>query len=333
MTCRKLQSPLMEQKMSDLPRNRVTPAPPFTYVGVDYFGPWKIKERRKELKRYGALFTCLVSRSVHIEVADSLDTDAFINALRRFIARRGLVREIRSDNGTNFTGADRELKACLDEMNQDRIKDMLSKYGIVWLFNPPSASNMGGVWERLIRSVRKVLSGLLYEHGNRLDLDSFTTLLCEVESIINSRPLTFVSDDPDDPQPLAPTHILTGKSTVILPPPGLFQRDDVYLRKRWRRVQYLANLFWTRWRKEYLITLQQRTKWTTPRRNLRVGDVVLVKDENVARNQWPLGIVTTVESDNKGLVRSVVVKCQRSLLTRPINKLVFITGAEKSQRD
>ena len=120
MTCRKLQSPLMEQKMSDLPRNRVTPAPPFTYVGVDYFGPWKIKERRKELKRYGALFTCLVSRSVHIEVADSLDTDAFINALRRFIARRGLVREIRSDNGTNFTGADRELKACLDEMNQDR---------------------------------------------------------------------------------------------------------------------------------------------------------------------------------------------------------------------
>ena len=215
-------------------------------------------------------------------------------------------------------------------MDQDHIKETLSKQGIKWSFNPPTASNMGGVWERQKRSVRKILSGLLKEHSSRLDMDSFSTLLCEVEAIINARPLTVLS--PDDPQPLAPVNILTGKSSIVLPPPGQFQREDVYLRKRWRQVQYLANLFWTRWRREYVVNLQQRSKWCTTQRNLQVGDIVLVKDESLARNQWPLGVVTCADPDDKGFVRSVAVKMQRSPLRRPSNKLVLLVEAEKNQQ-
>ncbi|KAK3716446.1 hypothetical protein QZH41_007055 [Actinostola sp. cb2023] len=188
--------------MADLPKERVTPAPPFTFTGVDYFGPYIIKTGRKEVKRYGALFTCLASRAVHIEIANSLETDSFIQALRRFIARRGPVRTIRSDNGTNFVGAQAELRQAIKEMDHGQIRDKLRKQEIDWIFNPPAASHMGGVWERQIQTTRKVLAGLLQEHGNRLDDESLRTLMCEVEAVINSRPLTFISNDIDDLEPL-----------------------------------------------------------------------------------------------------------------------------------
>ena len=172
VTCRKLRDPIMDQKMADLPADRVTPAPPFTNTGIDFFGPQIVKEGRKQLKRYGVLFTCLSSRAIHIETANSLDTSSFINALRRFVARRGNVRKIRCDNGTNFHGAERELRVALQEMSEDHIRDFTLKAGIDWSFNPPAASHMGGVWERQIRTVRKVLAPLLKEYGERLDDES-----------------------------------------------------------------------------------------------------------------------------------------------------------------
>lgn len=330
VTCRRLRGKPPEQKMADLPRERVTPAPPFTFTGVDYFGPYIIKNGRKEVKRWGALFTCLASRAVHIEIANSLDTDSFLQALRRFIARRGVVKSIRSDNGTNFVGAQSELRQAIEEMNQDQIRDKLRKQEIEWSFNPPAASNMGGIWERQIRTTRKVLAGLLSEHGVRLDDESLHTLMCEVEAIINSRPLTFVSSDHDDLEPLTPNHLLTTKSSIVLPPPGDFQKGDIYLRRRWRRVQYLANVFWSRWQREYLTTLQQRCKWQQPDRNLVIGDVVLIKEDNVARNMWSMGIVVATEPDSKGLVRAVTVKTKTSSLRRPSNKLVLLLSEEES---
>ncbi|XP_058948378.2 uncharacterized protein [Pocillopora verrucosa] len=315
--------------MADLPKDRVTPAPPFTYTGVDYFGPYMIKEGRKGLKRYGCLFTCLASRAVHIETANSLETDSFIQALRRFIARRGAIREIWSDNGTNFVGAKTELQQAVYEMNNEQIRSRLHLEGTDWIFNPPSASHMGGIWERQIRTTRKVLTVLLHEHGSRLDDESFRTLLCEVEAIINSRPLTFASSDPDDLNPLSPSNLLTMKTSVVLPPAGVFQRADVYMRRRWRRVQYLANLFWTRWKREYLPTLQPRSKWNSPKRNLAVGDVVLLKDDNCPRSVWPMGRVISAESDKKGLVRTVHLKTQTSQLRRPVDKVVLLLAKEE----
>lgn len=223
--------------------------PPFTNVGVDYFGPIQVKRGRTTLKRYGVLFTCMTSRAVHIEVASSLDTDSCIDALRRFICRRGQVKLIRSDNGTNFVGAQRELKEALCILNQHRIQEALLQKGIKWSFNPPGASHHGGVWERLIKSVRQVLYSVLKQQT--LDEERLQTLLCEVEAILNSRPITTVSNDPQDLEPLTPNHILLLKTKPILSP-GVFDKKDLYVRRRWKQVQYMADLFWKRWCREYL---------------------------------------------------------------------------------
>ena len=167
-------------------------------------------------------------------------------------------------------------------MNHDQLTEKLHQQQIDLKFNPPAASHMGGVWERQIRTVRRIIATLLHEHTGRLDDKSLHTL-CEVEFIINSRPLTVISSDGKDPLPLSPSQIPTMKTSVVLPPPAQFQRNDVYMRRRWRRVQYLCNLFWSRWKKEYLPRLQQRPKWNQPKRNMEVHDVVLIKDENESK--------------------------------------------------
>lgn len=135
----------------------------------------------------------------------------------------------------------------------------------------PSASHMGGIWERQIQTARSILTAMLNKSSNRLDTTSLRTLLYETMAIINSRPLSVeYLNDPSGPEPLTPNHILTMKSSGILYPPGQFCREDLYLNKRWRRVQYLANEFWQRWRREYLLNLQQQQKWQKVSRNLRV---------------------------------------------------------------
>ena len=335
--CRFLRGKTGEQKMADLPQERTIDSPPFTYCGVDMFGPFTIKERRSELKRYVVLFTCFSSRAIHLETTISMETDSFINALRRFIGRRGKVRSIKSDNGGNFVGANNELKRALPELDHEKIRGFLQTEGadwIEWEYNPPNASHMGGVWERQIRSVRSILSSLMITHGHILDDESFRTLIVEAEAIVNSRPLTVDGlSDPTSFNPLSPTNILTLKSKVTRGPPGVFQKADLYCRKRWRRVQHLANEFWLRWRREFLQTLQVREKWNEERRNFEVGDIVLLKDEDVRRNQWPMARVVEVFPSSDGLVRSVKVQIaskddKRSLLERPITKLVLLLESE-----
>ena len=262
--CRRFRAPPQVQKVADLPQDRTEPAPPFTYSAVDYFGPFFIKEGRREVKRYGVLFTCMSSRAIHIETSNTLETDSYINALRRFLAERGPVRQIRSDRGTNFVGAKRELANALSEMDHEKVKSHLLRENCNWIdmkMNFPAASHMGGSWERQIRTVRNVLSVLLQESGTQLDDESFRTLMNEVQNIVNSRPLSVNNMmSPEAPEPLTPNHLLTMKVKVLMPPPGVFLRDDLYSRKRWRRVQHLANEFWNRWRREFLHTLQMRRK-------------------------------------------------------------------------
>ena len=232
VSCRKLRGAAQEQKMSDLPEDRLESSPPFTYCAVDYCGPWHVKEGRKEVKKYIALFTCMASRAVHLEVSNSLETDSFINALRRFICRRGPVRQLRSDQGTNFIGAKRELREALQAIDQCKISSEMLKEDcdrVTFKMNPPSASHAGGVWERQIRTVRSVLTALLDGNAGVLDGETFQTLICEDEAIVNSRPLTLDNlSDPDSLAPLTPNHILTMKTKPVLLPPGVFQREDQY---------------------------------------------------------------------------------------------------------
>ncbi len=321
LQCRKLRAKPQSQQMADLPGSRVTPGePPFTRVGIDYFGPFLVKKARSELKRYGCLFTCLTTRAIHLEVAHTLDTDSFINALQRFIARRGPPTEIRSDNGTNFVGGLRELRKAISEWNQPKISDYLLQNNVKWIFNPPAASHMGGVWERQIRTVRSILNTVLLQQA--LDDEGLTTLFCCVESIVNGRPITKLSDDPSDPLPLTPNHLLLLRSGPTLPP-GAFVKQDLY-RRRWRQVQYLADVFWCRWLKEYLPALQQRQKWLQPKRNLQVGDLVIILHENTPRNHWPLGLITQVYPGADGLVRTVEVKTQAGVFNRPADKICLL---------
>ena len=262
--CRKLRAAPQQQKMADLPSDRLEQVAPFTFSAVDYFGPFYIKEERTELKRYGVLFTCMASRAIYLESASSLTTDSVLNAYGRFVCRRGPVQQLRSDQGTNFVGAKNELDAALREMNQDKIHRELLKSGCDWFswkMNTPHSSHTGGLWERQIRTVRSVLTGLLQNHAIQLDDESLRTLMIEVEAIVNSLPIaTDDLTDPDSLDVLTPNHLLTMKSSVILSPPGNFQRADVYSRKRWRRVQQLTDEFWQRWKKGYLQSLQVRQK-------------------------------------------------------------------------
>ena len=247
---------------------------------------------------------------------------------------------MRSDQGTNFVGAKRELREALQEMDPDQVRDTLLEEGCDFEFkmNVPSASHRGGVWERQIRTVRSVLGSLMDQAGSQLDDESLRTFMCEAAAIVNSRPLTTENlNDANSPEPLTPNHLLTMKTKIILPPPGQFQRADLYLRKRWRRVQHLTNEFWSRWKREFLQNIQERQRWVRPRRNLRVDDAVIIKDDNLPRNSWQLGRVDETVLDDDGHVRKVRVAIgDRSLnakgkrvkqiayLERPIQKLVLL---------
>ncbi|XP_054872902.1 uncharacterized protein LOC111584426 [Amphiprion ocellaris] len=337
VVCWKLRRPVEGQKMSDLPRERMEPSPPFTYCGMDCFGPFLTKQGRKEHKRYGLLFTCFYSRAIHVEMVEDLSTDAFINGLRCFIALRGSVREIKCDQGTNFVGAKNELNAALQEVDAERLATFLAKKQCDFVFNAPHASHAGGVWERQIRTVRNVLKSTLSLSPGRLNDASLRTLLYEVAAIVNSRPLTTDNlDDPNSLEPLTPNHLITMKATTALPVPGKFVREDLYGQKRWRQVQYLAEQFWSRWRKEYLHNITTRQRWHTPKRNIRAGDIVMDTDETQPRSVWRLGRVSETVMDKDGLVRRAMIflgdrnlnkrgerTSKASVVERPVHKLVL----------
>ena len=163
--CKKLGAVRGEQLMGDLRKEiLMSEEPPFTHVGVDCFGPLYVRQGRSNVKRYGCLFTCLAVRVVHIEVVHSLDTDGFINALRRFVSLRGCPTTIFSDHGTNFRAGEKELRESnqtTSKSNQTTIHDFLRQKNIIWKFNPPGAFHMGGAWERIIISIHKILRALL----------------------------------------------------------------------------------------------------------------------------------------------------------------------------
>ena len=206
----------------------------------------------------------MASRAVHLEVYHTMETDSFLNALRQFVCRRGPIRQLRADQGSNFIGARQELQEALTKMDQGKIKTELLKRNCDWIefnFNAPAASHMGEVWERQIKTVRSVLSALLEKNGTQLNDKALTTFMCKAEAVINSRLLTTdTTTSPVSPEALTPNHVLTMETKVILPPPGTFQAANQYSRKWWQQVQHLTNEFWTRWRKEFLHSLQERQK-------------------------------------------------------------------------
>lgn len=330
--CLKLRGREESQKMSDLPESRLDPAPPFTYVGVDVFGPWTIVTRRTRggqahNKRWAVMFTCLVARAVHIEVIEDMSSSSFICALRRFISLRGPVKEFRSDRGSNFVASTRDLHIDSINVEDPPLKELLFNKASVWKFNPPHSSHMGGAWERMIGSTRKILDSMMSEiASNRLTHEVLTTFFAEVCAIINARPLVPVSADPDNPLILSPSTILTQKTASQVSPFDAFDPKDV-IKSQWKRAQHLADVFWKRWKQEYIQSLQSRRKWQLDRPNLKNGDIVLLKEDS-CRNDWKIARVENAihgEDDRVRKAEVCVFKEGRLVnYTRPITEMVVL---------
>ncbi|XP_053691802.1 uncharacterized protein LOC128740289 [Sabethes cyaneus] len=309
-------------EMSGLPSERLQAfCRPFSYVGIDYFGPMHVAVGRRTEKRWGVLVTCLTVRAVHLEVAHSLTTDSCILAIRNFIARRGMPVQIVSDRGTNFIGASRELKEALQQVNQDKLIEYFVTADTKWSFNPPASPHFGGVWERLVQSVKKVLKHL---QVTRTPTDEILkNTLTEIELIINSRPLTELPLNNEFSQALTPNDLLIGSSDGSKPP--IAYVDSSYaLKHTWKMSQVYANRFWRRWIAEFLPTLTRRTKWFNRTKPITVGDIVVIVDNTLPRNCWPKGRVVRAVRSKDGQVRRAVVQTEHGVFERPAVKLAVL---------
>ncbi|XP_018397776.1 PREDICTED: uncharacterized protein LOC108775824 [Cyphomyrmex costatus] len=317
--------------MGSLPSQRVQVSRPFSVCGVDYGGPLYIREgqRRntKTIKAYMAVFVCFATKAVHIELASGLSSEAFIFVLKRFMARRGKVSHIYSDNGTNFVGAHSELqefhRLFNEEQHKRRLEDFLRSDNITWHFIPPQAPNFGGLWEAAIKSTKTHLKRVIGR--TTLSYEEMYTLLIQIEAVLNSRPITALSEDPsNDLSYLTPGHFLIGDVINSLVEPSLEHLGPRRL-SRWQNVEQLRQHFWKRWQSEYLHQLQQRTKWNGPQGEaLATGQLVLVRQLGVPPLQWILGRVTEVHPGSDGVVRTTSVTTERGILKPPISKLCIL---------
>ncbi|XP_016522520.1 uncharacterized protein LOC107834976 [Poecilia formosa] len=283
-------------------------------------------------KRWAVMFSCMSTRAVHIELIESMSTDSFINAPRRLFAIRGPARQIRSDCGTNFVGAARALKMSKTDLGFQNIENYLSQQNCSWIFNPPHASHMGGACEWMIGIATRFLDSMFQVCKKaQLTHELLSTFMAEVSAIINARPLVPVSSDPESPLILTPALLLTLKTGSSPTPPGDF-KNGIMLKEQWKRVLSLADTFWAKWKREYLHTLQFRQKWQDKRPSLKDGDIVLLKDIQVKRNEWPMGVISKIFPGQDGLVRRVEVTtsngdCERTFC-RPVTEVVLLMSSK-----
>ncbi|XP_055527820.1 uncharacterized protein LOC129720382 [Wyeomyia smithii] len=247
-TCFRQNPPTVNQFMSNLPDYRITPSPVFSNTGVDYAGPVYLKEAGKKktvYKAYIALFICMATKAVHIEVVSNLTAENFIAALQRFISRRGMVVNMYSDNGTTFVGANHEL-AELRKMfkKQQKVNDFCASKGIQWHFIPPRSPHFGAIWEAGVKSAKHHLKRVIGE--TKLTFEEMTTFLTQCEAILNNRPLFPVSDDPNDIKVLTPSHFLIGRSASSIPELS-YAETKINRLNRWQHLQLMKEHFWKRW--------------------------------------------------------------------------------------
>ncbi|XP_008418940.1 uncharacterized protein LOC103471603 [Poecilia reticulata] len=311
--CKKFNAKVGQQTTAPLPKNRITESPPFEVTGVDFTGPLYVKEQGSTRKSYVALFTCAVTRAVHLELVSDLSTKNFLLALKRIISRRGLCKVIYSDNAMTFKRAKQDLKKLWESIKDPQLQNVFSEKGITWRFIAERASWWGRFWERVVRSVKVILRKVLGRA--KLSFKEVWTTLAEAEAIINSRSLTYVHIDVDEPQPLTPAHFLVGQRLTGLPP-RVFSADTNHptatkeeMTRRWRYRQRLMTNFWNRWRKEYLLDLRSAHRCDSPTpSNLQVGDVVLIGEDKTPRQSWKLGRIEELFPGRDGLVRSCAVR-------------------------
>ncbi|GFX42563.1 integrase catalytic domain-containing protein [Trichonephila clavipes] len=307
--CRRYSSNSPMSEPVSLPADRVKDANAFDITGIDLAGPLFTRDGGKV---WIVLYTCAIYRAIHLELVSSLSTECFMLSLRRFIARRTRPETIYTDNGTNFVGTNSELK----NLDWDKIMKETDIKPIKWKFNPPTAAWWGGWWERLVRVIKELLKRTLGKAI--LTYEELLTVLCDCEAVVNSRPLTYVSEDPNDLIPLTPSLFLNGKSSYDTVDLDLSEFSKFQKRIKYRRK--LIHDFRSRFRKEYLGQLRQKRPGK-PGHDFKVGDVVMIEEPSKKRVYWPLGKVISLLPGRDGKVRTLKLKCKNSELIRPIQRV------------
>lgn len=326
IVCFRLRAQVAQQIMADLPEFRVNFSRPFSKVGVDFGGPLLVKSsslrQAKLLKCYFAVFVCMVTKATHIEIVSDLSTNAFICTLKRFISRRGNPSVIFTDNATNFKGSRNEIKQIYDLFKNDdhnkEIKDFLSLRETQWVFIPPRSPHWGGLWESSIKSTKYHIKRVIGD--SHFTFEILSTVLAQIEAILNSRPLCALSNDPLDLEVLTPGHFLIGSSLTSFPERSL-ENTNANRLSMWKNMTKIHQAFWKRWSVEYLNQLQNKPKWLVQRNNIKINDLVLIKEENVPPLQWPRARVTEIIPSADNNVRVVKLRTKDSEFTRSISRL------------
>lgn len=328
VSCIRHENTKQTQLMGSLPSARVTPARAFIRSGVDYAGPINLRTTKgrghKSFKGYVCLFICMVTKAIHLEVVSDLTSRGFVEAFKRFIARRGRCLELYSDHGTNFVGASKELKDLFNNEKSTLIQEVaegLALNGTSWHFIPPKSPNFGGLWEAGIKSTKYHIKRVIGD--TTLTYEEMSTLLSQIEACLNSRPLSVMHDDPNEPTPLTPGHFLIGEPLITVPETN-YENSNFSILRRWQLTQRMLQTFWRRWSNEYLNHYLHRYKWNKRIPEPKIGDIVLVKEDDMPPTKWLFGRVMQKHPGPDCLTRVVTLKCKNSLLKRPTSKLCVL---------
>jgi hypothetical protein len=322
ITCNVMTAKAYTQKEGQLPIERLSPTRPWTYVGVDFTGPIYLRtdsRNAKDTKKaWICLFVCMSTRAVHLELVLSLTSAVFLDAYRRMVGRRGYPLVMYSDNAKTFHAASRELVEMFAALDVDKIRNDLATE-VEWRFIPEHAPHWGGFYERMNRTIKWHLRRILGQKS--LADDEMRTVLCEVEGMVNSRPLTQVTGGHGDGQIVTPSDLMFGYNLRSMPDPSALRTDDVSLVKRWKHRLALTQHFWRAWSRDYMQELTQFHNWIGAQNNAKVGDHVLVADKDLKRNMWKMGCIREITVGRDGLVRSVKVATRKGELRRAIHQL------------
>lgn len=325
LICARQRAATKYQIMGDLPEARVTPSRPFLRSGVDFAGPYDVLTSKgrgmKTRKAYICIFVCMSTKACHLELVGDLSAAAFIGAFRRFVARRGQCSHIWSDQGRNFVAANKELVEMWKQAKlefQGKISEILTSEGTQWHFIPAYSPNFGGLWEAGVKSLKYHLKRIV---NINLTFEEMTTVLCQIEACLNSRPLSPIDDtDPENLNPLTPGHFLISEAPVTVSTPNWKDLPISYL-SRWQHLQKMLREFWCRWQGEYLTNLQQRSKWSRKQEEIPIGTIVLIKEENLPPGKWRLGRIIKGYPGLDGYTRVYDLKSGNSIIKRSLCKL------------
>ena len=335
VVCRRAAAKLGPQLMGQLPPARVDPDFVFYNTGLDYAGPYYLKEgyirRPIAIKCWMAVFVCFCTKAVHLELVKDATAESLVACLGRFCSRRGLPHTIHSDNGSTMVGAKNELSTLYAVLTAKKTQDSISSYllsqKVQWKMTPVKAPHFGGLWEAAVKAAKYHLKR---EIGLRLyTYDELETILCHAEACLNSRPLGVMASHPvDGLAPLTPGHFLVGRALKSYPIAKIHSNPGPAA--RWDHCNKVTRNFWNRWSNEYLQQLQRAVKWHKPHKNYEVGDIVLLTENETYKTQWITAKVVAVYPGRDGVVRTVDLQIEH--ITRPekwINKNDYLSKLKR----